>query len=246
MFRWNEDMLRFMRDASENTDYYRKLAALLSPALPSSGHICDAGCGMGYLSEQLATYCRQVTAIDVSSGAIREFDSRLNIAPIENLTTRCGDITELSPEVPYDAMVFCLFGSIQSILSIGKAQCRGKLIIIKKDYAMHRFSLGQNPLHHYRYCDAVELLDELAIPYETVKTDLELGQPFRSLDDAVLFFRIYSKDAHPEDITVQSILPRLQKTNDPVFPYYLPQNKKMGILILDTAAIGQLPREENE
>lgn len=245
MFCWNADMLRFMRDASENTDYYRKLAALISPELPKSGHICDAGCGVGYLSEQLAGYCRQVTAVDISESAIRDFRLRLEKVPVQNLRTVCGDITQLPPEVPYDAMVFCLFGSIQSILQIGRTQCRGKLIIIKKNYAMHRFSLGQNPLHHYRYCDAVEIMDQLGIPYKTVEPDLELGQPFRSLDDAVLFFRTYSKDAHPEDITADLVLPRLTGTSDPVFPYYLPQNKQLGILIFDAAAIpARLPWEE--
>lgn len=246
MFCWNEDMLRFMRDASENTDYYRKLAAILAPALPNGGHICDAGCGQGYLSEQLARYCRRVTAVDISERAIEEFSARLEKAPVQNLRAVCGDIAALPPEVPYDAMVFCLFGSIQSILEIGRAQCRGKLVIVKKNYAMHRFSLSQNPLHHYRFCDAVEILDGLGLPYEAFETDLELGQPFRSLDDAVLFFRTYSKDAHPDRITADSILPRLEKTENTRFPYYLPQNKQMGILILDAAAIpARLPWEES-
>ncbi|MCQ2418384.1 MAG: class I SAM-dependent methyltransferase [Clostridia bacterium] len=245
MFCWNEDMLRFMTDASEHTDYYRALTELLSPYLPKNGHICDAGCGMGYLSEQLAAAVKQVTAVDISESAIAQLQLRLSVSPRENLLPICADITKLTPKAPYDAMVFCLFGSIQSILEIGRNQCRGKLLIVKKNYSMHRFSLGQNPLHCYRFCDAVEILDRLGLPYEAIETDLELGQPLRSLEDAVLFFRTYSKDAHPEAITEEAILPRLWKTDDPDFPYYLPQNKKMGILIIDAAAIpAQLPWEE--
>lgn len=55
----------------------------------------------------------------------------------------------------------------------------------------------------------------------------DMGQPLRSLDDAVRFFEIYSKDA-PGTITRETVLPRLRETGDDVFPYYLPQEKAAG------------------
>lgn len=47
---WVEDMIRFMRDASEYGTYNQELANLLAPELTRDMHICDAGCGLGYLS----------------------------------------------------------------------------------------------------------------------------------------------------------------------------------------------------
>lgn len=70
MFLWNEDMIRFLRDASEQSDYHRLLAGYLAERLPENAHVCDAGCGLGYLSLRLAPYCRQVTAADVSADAL--------------------------------------------------------------------------------------------------------------------------------------------------------------------------------
>ena len=46
------------------------------------------------------------------------------------------------------------------------------------------------------------------------------------------FFRIYSKDNAPGAVTPEAVLPRLQKTGDDAFPYYLPQIKRLGILTI--------------
>ena len=64
MFQWNEEMVRFMRTASEYGDYHRRLVQRMRPALHSADHICDAGCGLGYLSLALAPYVRRVTAAE--------------------------------------------------------------------------------------------------------------------------------------------------------------------------------------
>ena len=55
MFQWNEEMVRFMRDASEYSDYHRRLVQWMLPDLHPGDHICDAGCGLGYLSLDRAT-----------------------------------------------------------------------------------------------------------------------------------------------------------------------------------------------
>lgn len=58
MFRWNKDMIRFLQDASEFCDYHGNLAARIMQELPD-GDICDAGCGLGYLSLALSPYCHE-------------------------------------------------------------------------------------------------------------------------------------------------------------------------------------------
>ena len=78
MFQWNEEMVRFMRTASEYGDYHRRLVQRMRPALHSADHICDAGCGLGYLSLALAPYVRRVTAADRSEASLD--DLRQNCA----------------------------------------------------------------------------------------------------------------------------------------------------------------------
>ena len=51
-------------------------------------------------------------------------------------------------------------------------------------------------------------------------------------DEAVRFFRIYSRDETPGAITPEAVLPRLRRTEDVQYPYYLPQTKRLGILTI--------------
>ena len=106
MFCWNEDMIRFLRDASEQSDYHRLLAARIARELPENARVCDAGCGLGYLSLRLAPYCRQITAVDRSAEALAVLERNIAAGGPQNITPLCGEIENLPPREPYDAMVF--------------------------------------------------------------------------------------------------------------------------------------------
>lgn len=237
MFRWNSNMVSFMKDASEHTTYHDDLVSKFSSFLPKNGNVCDAGCGLGYLSLALAKRCRHVTAVDVSGqslNVLRENVSRLNQRNIDILE---GDIGSLIPQTPYDAMVFCFFGGTRQILTLAKSQCRGKVIIISKNYENHRFTLSQQPIARFTFMETLKKLCDLDIPHVSDSFSIEMGQPFRSLDDAVEFFRLYSKDPQPEAIRIDDISDKLIRQTDCEFPYYLPHRKQVGMIVLDTADI---------
>lgn len=86
---WTPDAVRFMRDASEYGAHYTLLSEYLMRWLPADGHVCDAGCGLGYLAQALAAHCRCVTAIDRS-----EAQSRLRLQEI--YPAICGSIVMMS------------------------------------------------------------------------------------------------------------------------------------------------------
>ena len=71
MYIWDADRIRFYKDASERTGFYSCVTKLLYPALSREKTICDAGCGLGYLSLHLAPYVKSVSAIDCNGDAIR-------------------------------------------------------------------------------------------------------------------------------------------------------------------------------
>lgn len=102
----------------------------------------------------------------------------------------------------------------------------------QKKLELHRFSLTAQPLRGETAPAACEALHAMGVPFRFDARELEHGQPFASLDEAVQFFRIYSKDEAPGAVTSEAVLPRLQKTGDDAFPYYLPQIKRLGILTI--------------
>lgn len=229
---WNADAAAFMRDAITYCHYAERLAAVLLKYLPAEGHICDAGCGIGALSAVLAQSCREVTAVDISQTAIDTL--RLNSSD-KNLHAVCADIFTMQPKTPYDAMVFCYFGRTDEILRIAKRQCVGRVLLVKRDCAAHRFSMGyvEQPLH--RRDMTRELLLAEHIPFVSERLSLELGQPFRSMDDALSFFRFYNTSDIP--VTEEAVLPRLRKTQDAEFPYYLPELRQMELFVFRTQDI---------
>ena len=141
-----------------------------------------------------------------------------------------------TPEAPYDAMVFCLFGRMREILRVAKRCCAGEIVVVKKAFTHHRFSVSSVPLRDEVTEQAADFLRAHGVPFRLETKTFDMGQPLRSLDDAVRFFEIYSKDA-PGTITRETVLPRLRETGDDVFPYYLPQEKALGRFTIDTKDI---------
>ena len=66
MFCWTDDMISFMQDAANFGSYQQELADWICGALPAVRHVCDAGCGLGFLSVRLAERFETVTAADIS------------------------------------------------------------------------------------------------------------------------------------------------------------------------------------
>ena len=117
MFRWTDDRIRFMADAAGKTDFHRRLAAELLPYLTPEDAVCDAGCGLGHLSLALSPYVRTVTAVEREQRALAVLERELALRQIENVHPCCEDVFTHRPVKPYDAMVFCFFGSMDEILS---------------------------------------------------------------------------------------------------------------------------------
>lgn len=234
---WNRDAVRFMRDASEYGSHYELLADELMRWLPRDGHVCDAGCGLGYLSQALARRCRRVTAVDRSEAAISALKER---NPAKNIDIHCADVFQLRPEPPYDAMTFCYFGRTQEVLRTAKRQCSGPVVMVKRDCNEHRFSvLQKTQIHRDVRTAAEELLQNLGIPFQSERLELEFGQPFRSFEDALAFYRLYNPD---REISPQWVSERLTRTGRSDFPLYLPETRRMAILVFETKNI---PPEES-
>lgn len=230
MFQWNEEMVRFMRTASEYGDYHRRLVQRMRPALHSADHICDAGCGLGYLSLALAPYVRRVTAADRSEAALDVLRQNCAARGIRNIDILSGELQPVPLAAPYDAMVFCFFGRMEEIAAVAKAQCRGTVFVFKKNYTSHRFSVGEHPAGWDSFRAGADWLTERGVPFEAETLEPEMGQPFRSMEEARQFFRLYSRDADKAAITDEFLRGRLAETGREDFPLYLPHKRQVGYL----------------
>ena len=88
-----------------------------------------------------------------------------------------------------------------------------------------------------RFDRSKALLAKLGIPFEAEEQSLELGQPLASLEEARQFFTLYSRDKAPSVFTDAYLKSRLVPEHIPDFPWYLPQEKKVGLIRLHTRDI---------
>ena len=243
---WTPEGMAFLQDAMACCGYYPALARRIAPYLPKQAHVCDAGCGLGGLSVALLPYCRHVTAVDRAAAPLENLRQRAGHDP--RLTVRQGDIRCLPPETPYDAMVFCLFGDVEEALTVARQQCRGTVLLIRRDYAYHRFSTGtvlliRRDYAYHRFstgrvpvgftaADSEDTLRHLGLSYRMERFSLEFGQPFRSLEDAQRFFRLYDRSGGADPP-----LHRLTAGPSAEFPYYLPTRKELCLLAVEIPAM---------
>lgn len=234
---WEKDMIRFMRDASEYGNYNQVLAKMLAPELDAHTHICDAGCGLGYLSLALAHYAGRVTGVERHPDAAAVLVENCKKLGVENVASLCGSIEALCPETPYDAMIFCFFGGIDEILRLAKSQCRGKVFIITRNYTTHRFSVGSHKTGTYGYRTSHDTLTAQGIPFRSTTMELEFGQPFRCFADARRFYETYSKDKDKTVITDEFLREKLVETGAGEFPLYMPHRRSLALLTFETKDI---------
>ena len=227
---WEQDMIFFMRNASEYGDYNRRLTEKMLPWLSADMHICDAGSGLGYLSLTLAPFVGKVTAVERNPDAAAVLSENCQKLGISNVTSRCGAIAGVVPEAPYDAMVFCFFGRRQEILKTAKKQCHGDVFVFTRNYDRHRFSAGIHRSGFEGFPEFSEELVRLEVPFHKETFALEFGQPFRSQEEAHRFFLLYSKDQNKDVLTPEFIRSQLTQTGREDFPLYMPHQKHMGFL----------------
>lgn len=231
MHSWTQKQIAYMHDAIRFSDYYRVIAARIAPYLVPEGTLCDAGCGLGELGMALLPCCRHVTCIDRDENAIADLCRRKP----EGITALCGDVENHCPSEPYDAMVFCLFGSTRQALEIAKVKCRGKVFLIKRNYATHRFSADALPIGDYTAENTARELTGMGIPFSVESFTADLGQPFHSMAAAREFFATYNRSGRP--ITDAELKCRLQKGPSEEFPLFLPHTKQLQLFTIDAADI---------
>ncbi|MCR4675829.1 MAG: class I SAM-dependent methyltransferase [Sphaerochaetaceae bacterium] len=233
---WTPDMIRFMQDAAEKTQYFSFIAQRVRSLCPQAHTVCDAGCGTGSLSLKLSELFDSVTGADINRDAVQALKSQAERKNISNIRPLCCNLIEddrqkILGNGNFDVMVFSFFGRIGEALAIARRLGCKKIVIVRRNYRNHRFSLSQVPLDSSWSKDYREELEGLK--YSVEDFEIEFGQPFRSLEDAARFYEIYSRDTDRSLLTRENIEALLEKTGDVEFPYYLRKNRKCLLISVD-------------
>ena len=219
---WTEESARLLARAYRHGSAVRELADRIGRELQPGARICDAGCGVGALSLELAQRGFYVTALDISEIALRQLPEHGRIQVC------CEDAEKHEPQALYDAMVFSFFGDMSMCLRMAARCCAGDVFYISRDYDMHRFSVGQHPVRYSGYRQACKELNTLEIPYQAQTLELDMGQPFKDMEEARRFFALYSRD-DPALITDTFLGSRLVQ-QDGEYPLYLPHMRRCGMV----------------
>ncbi len=237
MYHWTPDMIRFMSDASAYGDYHRQIAEMILPYFCRAEHICDAGCGLGDLSLAMSGRIPKITCIDLNPRPIAVLREHCAVRGITNIEAKVADIRLDPPQKPYDGMIFCFFGRSEEILEIAREQCRGTVAVIKKNYSVHRFSVGKYPTGPDGFSRMQTLLKEHGIPFESRIASPEFGQPFRCFEDIRTFFQCYSRDEDPSVLTDDFLRSCVVGTGRKDFPFYMPHQRQIGMICFQSGDI---------
>ena len=239
MYFWSPESIRFRIDAAEQTGYDDAIIAQLLPELFRDSHVCDAGCGLGYTSLALARHCARVTAVDTSREALSILRNNIAVTKTTNIDVVEGDLFTMRPAQPYDAMLFCFFGRVEETLRAAKAQSTGTVYLIKKNWRNHRFTPGAVPLGRFTFQQTLQELDLLGVSYRARTVAIEMGQPFRSLEDAVRFFELYRQQEDEQENVTDRVKQLLTTTGSDAFPFFLSASNELGIIAVDVKDICQ-------
>lgn len=248
LFQWNEQTFTWFEDASDYTGYNRELAKLLLPCLKDCRNILDLGCGMGLVDFELAEDFNEVICSDISAEAIEYIQKKIRKTGITNLFAFCADGTDQerlkaqiaavrktgTSELPLVDGVLALFhGTVQTIGEMYLSYARKKLILV-----VHGSAIGSTGPEKYRVrkCTDVEStqewLDSHGLHYDLLVTELEFGQPHRSIEEAIAYTGTFTRKA-PENEITEYAKAHVIETGRTDFPYYTPKKRRFGLFSID-------------
>lgn len=226
---WNEQSVRWFRNASEYTGYNEKLARILLEHIPSRKTLCDMGCGAAQTDFELASYIEQITCIDISSVAIDAVARQIQEQDIANMSAHCMDAAKAEGEWE---TVLALFHGGGDVVEKYLPRAKDQLILVTHGSLAGGF--GPEGRQTAKCFDAGGIrayLDERGVKYHLQTEQLEFGQPFTDLDDARAFVKAYTRPMTDSELEAY-LREKLEHTGKEKFPYYLPKKKNLGIFVI--------------
>ena len=226
---WNEQSIRWFHNASEYTGYHKRLAEILLRHISQGGSLCDIGCGAGLIDFELAPYLARLTCVDISPEAIGAVERHARRLGLNNISTLCMDASGLEGE--WDT-VMALFHGGENVISKYFHLAKEQLILAAHGTLQGNFAPdGRKVTKCFDVRGIQDYLDRQGIRYSLQQLTLEYGQPLTDLSDAEAFVTAYSLPMEKSELDAY-LHRRLEKTGDDKFPYYLSNQKKLGLFVI--------------
>lgn len=226
---WSEKRIEWYQRAVEWNGMDRYLADMFCPHLPLEETVCDLGCGTGYIAMELARRGYDTTAFDwnpVTMGYLEQEKERQGLG---NLTLRRSDWYKLPREPICDNMIMVFAGHISEELPLFLRFFRKRLLVIIRDEHTSHIQADGKPTHRHTNADQVEHHLRDGWKFQSRRLVKEFGQPFRSREECVEYLHTFGADAESPKSTIHQLV----ETGDPIYPLYLPYEKKMRLYIIE-------------
>ncbi len=246
MFHWTQQKIDWYQQAAEHCGYHHGVAGLVRRYLPDGSAAADLGCGLGYLSMELAPHLSRLTCVDISPEATAFLSAQCRRRRIGNLSVVCGDWTQWQPDEPVDAVVLSFVNGVIHQLPLLFQKSRDLVISVMALSNSDNSSYGLDdllpprprPQYRLRECweDVAPVLEARGIPYERTEFALPFGQWLADRDEVRAFFRHYYSLEFPEQRLEEYLAPRRQ----PGGGYYLDNTKRGCVVAIRRSRV---PRE---
>ncbi|MDD7202522.1 MAG: nucleoside-triphosphatase [Sphaerochaetaceae bacterium] len=213
---YSELLISFLVNAYTQGTGWQSIARAVRPFV--GGHVADIGGGLGFLANEL----KGINVTVVERDELACLYLRAHHEPHVHLSQ--GDAHQLRPERRKGDVICCNYGSLLENLVLARKWGDRNLIVIARDADGHRFRGGTrpNPAQRTRL-----LLQSLSIPYQEQGIVVDMGQPFRSQEEARAFSRLYGHSGEYD----------LQRRNGE-FPLWLPMVRPISLFFV---SIGDIP-----
>lgn len=233
MFFWTRESIRLFKNAAEYNQYHEFLKGVLHPFIEKEDTVLDLGCGLGYLSLELAPICAKVTAMDVDSNALQVLSENIEEKTIRNIQVLYKDWKNIPPSEKWDIVVVCFFGQLRRDIEGFLKKCNKRVIaVVSNESASTFLPKAKNARHKEQAKDIQDFLSENYQVRHYEQTEVQFGQPFLSYDEAVSFVKHYRPKN--DDASIQEHLEKyLVPANTKPYTYVLPNEKSVGIFVIE-------------
>lgn len=228
-FRWTEQAYRWFVDASNYTGYSKKLAELLLSEMPAGGTLCDLGCGAALVDFELAPFFSELTCVDISPEVIRLVNKQICQRGLAHMRALCADTQRLDGS--WDTVMALLHGGPESVIPYLKM---AKKALVIATHGTKTGKIGPENRRIQKSWDVNSIrafLDKRKIRFSLLESALEYGQPLTDLDEAKAFVHAYAAPMGEAELDAY-LRTALRKTGRDDFPYYLPNERTLGIFVI--------------
>ncbi len=200
---WGKNRARWYSEGLRHSDYAEKVVGVMGPVVSGYSSLLDIGAGCGALCIPLGPAFENILAIDPSPAMLEELRKAARSAGVENIETEVSAWEDAEAHVGEFDVVLC--ANVPGVVgeppaSIRRVECHATHLVFlilgtpknaNKFYFQELWPLiyGERYPERPDYFATYTALYQMGICANVTVVDYDFDQPFRDLDEAVLFWK---------------------------------------------------------